>query len=146
MPALHHVALRTRDVVGLTQFYQTVLEFEVVREQPGYSVWLRLGDAVLMIEQATALEPGIPQNTMDLLCFAVNEPTREVVRNRLATLQKPLEGETGYTTYFRDPDGRRVGVSTYVFTDVRQTHASDPEGEPACRAENDASDPQRYIR
>jgi glyoxylase I family protein len=125
--ALHHVAMRTRDVPALSRFYQTVLEMEVVREQPGYSVWLRLGDAVLMIEQAADDEPTIQHKSMELLCFAVTEPMREVVRNRLAVLKQSLEGETRYTTYFRDPDGRRVGVSTYVFTDVRQTHASDPE-------------------
>ncbi|MGK0362643.1 MAG: hypothetical protein ACI9U2_004964 [Bradymonadia bacterium] len=26
-----------------------------------------------------------------------------------------IESETEHTTYFRDPDGRRVGVSNYTF-------------------------------
>ena len=56
---IHHIALRTRDVADLTHFYRSLFSLTVVREQPGYSVWLSLETAVLMIEQRAEGEPGV---------------------------------------------------------------------------------------
>ncbi len=109
-PAVHHLALRTRDVAGAAAFYRDVLGLAVVREQPGYSVWLSLGGAVLMIERRAEGEPGVPAGSMELVAFAVTPEAREAVRARVV-----VEAETAHTTYFRDPDGRRVAVSTYAF-------------------------------
>ncbi len=110
MPSLHHLALRTGDLPRLVEFYQRVLGLTVIREQPAYSAWLRAGEAVLMLEVRGAAEPPVPAGSMELVAFAVSEAEREAVRARVA-----VEHETAYTTYFRDPDGRRVAVSTYAF-------------------------------
>lgn len=105
---VHHVAFRTRDLPRLARFYEEALGLRRVREQPGYSVWLALGDAVLMLERADAGEPAPPPGGRDLLAFRVTEAERTAIRARVA-----VEGETAHTTYFRDPDGRRIAVSTH---------------------------------
>lgn len=112
--ALHHIALRTRDVAGLTRFYTALFGLPVAREQPGYSVWLSLDGAVLMLEAKSDAEPDIPAGSMELTAFAVTAERRESVRETLRAMGVAIEAETAFTTYFRDPDGRRVGVSTYV--------------------------------
>ena len=106
---LHHVALRTRDLARLEQFYATVLGLRVVRRDDARgSVWLDAGGTVLMLERAGADEPPIPAGTKDLVAFAVDD--KETWRSRVA-----VEAETEHTLYFRDPDGRRVAVSSYAF-------------------------------
>ena len=110
---VHHIAFRTRDLRRLTEFYLRVLELHPVGERPGEAVWLSLGEAVLMLESATEAEPGVPPGAMDMVAFAVDDTEREAVRQRLASAGVAIEAETPWTTYFRDPDGRRVGVSTY---------------------------------
>ena len=111
--AFHHVALRTRDLPRLVSFYTSLLQLPIARETPGYSVWLRAGGAVVMLEQCADDEPPIPANSRELVAFAVSAEGRAAVLARLAEAGVPTDGETAYTTYFRDPDGRRVGVSTY---------------------------------
>lgn len=111
--AIHHVALRTRDLPRLVSFYTTLLQLPVARETPALSVWLRAGGAVVMIERASPDEPAVPAGSMELVAFAVSAEGRAAVVARLAEAGVPVEAETAYTTYFRDPDGRRVGVSTY---------------------------------
>ncbi len=106
---IHHVALRTRDLERLERFYCGVLGLIVVRRDDARgSVWLDAGGTVLMLERAAEGEPPVPAGTMDLVAFAVED--KEMWRGRIA-----VEAETERTLYFRDPDGRRVAVSSYVF-------------------------------
>ena len=111
--AVHHLALRTRDLPRLVDFYTHVLGLPVARETPGYSVWLRAGGSVVMIERCDPDEPDVPAGSRELVAFAVSAAQRAEVLTRLAARGVATDGETAYTTYFRDPDGRRVGVSTY---------------------------------
>lgn len=106
---IHHLAFRTRDLPRLTGFYEEVLGLRRVREQPGYSVWLAIGTGVLMLEQAAPDELEPPPGGRDLVAFRVDDATRAALRARVE-----VEDETAFTTYFRDPDGRRVAVSTYA--------------------------------
>jgi catechol 2,3-dioxygenase-like lactoylglutathione lyase family enzyme len=104
---IHHVALRTRDLPRLERFYRDVLGFRVMRRDDARgSVWLDADGAVLMLERAGPGEPAVPAGTLELLAFAVDD--KEPWRARVA-----VEAETAHTLYFRDPDGRRLGVSTY---------------------------------
>ena len=104
---IHHVALRTRDLARLEQFYASTLGLRVMRRDDARgSVWLDAGGTVLMLERAGADEPGVPAGTKDLVAFAVDD--KETWRGRVA-----VEAETEHTLYFRDPDGRRVAVSSY---------------------------------
>lgn len=110
---LHHLALRTHDVSRLVAYYRDVFGLELVREQPGYSAWLSLDDAVLMIERRADDEPAVPQGTMEFVAFAVTSDAREALDARWRALGVAVEHRTAHTLYTRDPDGRRVGVSSY---------------------------------
>ena len=112
---LHHVALRARDPSITTDFYASVLGLAVVRRDTERgSVWLDACGVVFMVEQAEPGEPPLAPNSKELLAFAVDD--REAWRLRLAAAGIAIEAETPHTLYFRDPDGRRVAVSTYVFS------------------------------
>lgn len=115
MPGLHHLALRTRDVATLARFYQEWFGLPVVRDASPRSLWLALeGDAVLMVEAADAGEPPIPEGSLELVALRVSVEQRAALRARLLAAGR-LEAETAHTVYFRDPDGRRVGASSYAF-------------------------------
>ncbi|HEY2370186.1 MAG TPA: VOC family protein [Polyangiaceae bacterium] len=105
---VHHVALRTRKLARVVRFYRDVLGLRVLRETPR-GTWLAMGSAILMIERAARNEPPIAPGTKEFLCFGVK--TKRDVSRFKARLQ--IEDETEFTVYFRDPDGRRVGVSCY---------------------------------
>jgi glyoxylase I family protein len=106
---IHHVALRSRDVPALEAFYAGVLGLPVVRRDAARgTVWLDAEGTVVMLEPAAEGEPAVADGTMELVAFAVAD--LEPWRARVA-----VESATARTLYFRDPDGRRVAVSTYVF-------------------------------
>jgi glyoxylase I family protein len=104
--------MRTRDVAKLETFYARALGFEVLRRDAARgSVWLEAGGAVVMIERAAEGEPAVDAGSMDLVAFAVDD--KEAWRARLEAAGVRIEDQTEYTLYFRDPDGRRVGVSAF---------------------------------
>jgi catechol 2,3-dioxygenase-like lactoylglutathione lyase family enzyme len=106
---IHHAALRTTDLPRLERFYRDVLGFRVSRRDDARgSVWLDAGGAVLMLERAEPGDPAVPPGTKELLAFAVDD--KEPWRSRV-----DVEAETPHTLYFRDPDGRRLAVSSYPF-------------------------------
>ena len=112
MPTLHHLALRTRELGRLEEFYVGVVGAEVVRrDEVRGSVWLAVDDVVLMLERASAEEPAVPAGSLDLLAFAAEGLA--AWRARLEQARTSVEHATEHTLYFRDPDGRRVGVSTF---------------------------------
>jgi catechol 2,3-dioxygenase-like lactoylglutathione lyase family enzyme len=110
---VHHLAFRTPNVAALRSFYERVLGLSCVRESESGSVWMALGPAVLMIERRGAQEPAVPPGSMDFFAFAVNAAEKAHIRTTLAAQHVALEHETAHTLYFRDPDGRRIGVSDY---------------------------------
>ena len=108
---IHHLALRTHHLDALVRFYSD-LGLGVFREQPGYSVWLRAGETVLMLEQAEPDEPTVVPSR-ELIAFAVENLA--AVEGLLRARGIAIEARTEHTLYFRDPDGRRLGVSDYAF-------------------------------
>jgi catechol 2,3-dioxygenase-like lactoylglutathione lyase family enzyme len=110
---IHHIAMRTRGLAALESFYASVLGLPVVQRDGARSVWLRAGEALLMLEQADDGEPLVPEGTRELVAFAVHKDDAERYRRILETNEVVIEGETAYTIYFRDPDGRRVGLSHF---------------------------------
>ena len=105
---MHHLAFRTADLARLERFYVDVLGLAVSRRTER-SVWLDAGGTILMLERADAGEPAVPPGTMELVAFAATAARRD----GLTAAGVPIEGRTAYSLYFRDPDGRRIGISSY---------------------------------
>jgi catechol 2,3-dioxygenase-like lactoylglutathione lyase family enzyme len=110
---VHHIALRTRDLERLERFYAGLLGLEVTRRDGERSVWLDAGGTILMLERADEDEPTAAVGTKETLAFAVDPRARRAQKARLRDAGVTVEGETAFTTYFRDPDGRRIAVSHY---------------------------------
>ncbi len=79
------------------------------------SVWFDAGGgAILMIEVAGRDEPRYPKGSLELACFGARSKKDLAERRaRLEERRVRIEGETEYTFYFRDPEGRRLGFSCY---------------------------------
>ena len=113
---LHHIAIRTGRVAALATFYARVFRLEELRRNVDaeglYSVWLRFGDAILMIERGAGGPPGDDAG-LHLLAFAIDKTEREAWRRHLEREGVLVVGETPYTLYVRDPDGNRIGLSSW---------------------------------
>jgi catechol 2,3-dioxygenase-like lactoylglutathione lyase family enzyme len=119
---LHHVALGSRDVAALAEFYCSLLQTSErtrhLDEVGGLrSVWLDLSGVLLMIERAPAsLEPGRVDGVglgAFLLAFRANGEERRAFEERAARLGAKVESRSTYTSYLRDPEGNRIAVSEY---------------------------------
>ncbi len=110
---IHHVAFRTHDLPRLHAFY-TSLGFETTRRD-ARSAWMRAGDAVLMLEQAEPEETQDLSASKELCAFHVTAEERQALTAKLQAMAHSTDGATPFTTYVRDPDGRRVGFSHYPF-------------------------------
>ena len=113
---VHHLAFRTRDLGRLERFYVDVLGLTVMRRQEARSVWLDAEGVVIMLE---VREPGEADEaagssiSMELVAFAVAPDTRAHYTQRLSRAGVAVEASTDFTLYVRDPDGRRIGLSSY---------------------------------
>lgn len=110
---IHHVAFRTRELERLERFYVDVLELRVIEKKGDRAVWLAIGDAILMLERAEENEPLVPKGTMEFIAFDIAPHARVGYLARLGEAGVPIEAQSDFTLYFRDPDGRRIGLSHY---------------------------------
>ena len=111
---LHHLALRVSDCERARAFYCDLLGLsELRRDEPQgtlRAVWLRAGDAVLMLESQLR-GSGPDEGSGHLLAFAADDlPAWE---ERFAAEGVPVVDRTPHTLYFQDPDGHRVAVSSF---------------------------------
>ena len=112
-PRLHHIAIRAADVDAALAFYRDCFGLAIVRDQRPRSVWLGLSDgAVLMIEGRSAGEPAVPAGSLELMAFRASSGEKAAIR-AWAIRAGCFDGETEHTVYLRDPEGRRLGVSTF---------------------------------
>jgi catechol 2,3-dioxygenase-like lactoylglutathione lyase family enzyme len=119
MTPMHHLALRVNDAGRSAEFYGGLLG---LRELSRYhdadadagprAVWLALGDAVLMLERAL-LPPGPTEGSAHVLVLGVED--LDVWAAKLAAAGVAVVERTGFTLYVHDPDGHRVGLSTFRF-------------------------------
>ena len=121
---LHHLALGATDVVALARFYASVFGLEQVREHRRddgtlRSIWLRLGDGLLMVESIEAGSPReaglrLPEAGWFLLAFTTTDEAESERVCSAATARGATESHrTGFTRYLVDPEGNRVAVSHF---------------------------------
>lgn len=117
----HHVAIQARDIEKVTAFYRDLLGFpELTRHhRPDGSVrsiWVGVpGGAFLAIEAAGAEPEATPfrheRPGLLMLAFRIARAERARAVETFARAGVPLEHETKWTLYVRDPEGNRVALS-----------------------------------
>lgn len=110
---VHHIALRTNDRRALERFYRDILGLRTIQKTKR-STWLDAGGTILMIEERNRGEPGIAKGSLELVAFGVTKRLHAKLAKKLA-----IEASTEFTSYFRDPDGRRVAISHYQRRNAR---------------------------
>jgi catechol 2,3-dioxygenase-like lactoylglutathione lyase family enzyme len=108
------VAIRVADPAASLAFYSGVLGLPEVRrfQAEGHvlSIWVRAGDAVLMLErEIKGSGPGAGSG--HVLVLEVDDLEDWV--GRLQRAGRPPIARTASTVYVADPDGHRVGLSAY---------------------------------
>jgi catechol 2,3-dioxygenase-like lactoylglutathione lyase family enzyme len=116
--SLHHLALRVADPDLSARFYGGVLGLrELSRHLDAdgspRAVWLALGGAAVLMLERSLLPPGPTSGSAHVLVLAVDELS--VVAARLAAAGVAIVERTAFTVYLHDPDGHRVGLSTFRF-------------------------------
>jgi glyoxylase I family protein len=116
--AVHHVAIKVRDLTRAEQFFVQTLGLAVLRRWPAQdgqgerSLWLDLGaGAFLALEKSSrdgfsADDPGL-----HLLALRIERAERPAWIERLASAGVPVYDQTAFTIYCRDPEGNRIGLS-----------------------------------
>jgi len=118
--AVHHVAIKVRDLARAERFFVQTLGLALLRRWPApdgsgdRSLWLDLGaGAFLALEKtANACEPSAADGPgLHLLALRIERAERQAWIDRLAGADVPLYQQTAFTIYCQDPEGNRIGLS-----------------------------------
>jgi glyoxylase I family protein len=125
----HHLAIQVRDVERVTRFYRDLLGFAELQRHTRpdgslRSIWVGVpGGGFLALEAVSGEpEPGPfrhERTGLLLLALRIAPQARARVLSTLARAGVPVEHETRWTVYVRDPEGNRVAFSH---------HPEDPVG------------------
>lgn len=114
---LHHIAIRVHDLERCLAFYRDVLGLRELSRPRAGSVWLALGDAILMLEHTPADPASETFETerpgLHLLALSIPSGERERWERKL---RGKIVHRTQHTLYVRDPEGNRVGLSHFPRT------------------------------
>jgi glyoxylase I family protein len=79
------------------------------------ATWVSLGDSFLAIERAAATGPTRADDAPGLHCVALTiaPADRDALAARLSAAGHPVERESAYTLYCRDPDRNLIAFSHY---------------------------------
>jgi glyoxylase I family protein len=117
---VHHLATLVRDLEASERFYAGVLGLavrtrHVDTEGHPRSVWLEIGHGAFLALERTDGVAVREDSTPGWHCVALGiaREERESWRERLAEAGHPVERETDFTLYARDPDGAIVALSHY---------------------------------
>lgn len=109
---IHHLALRVGDLEAAREFYCGLLGLPEMKRDGSRSVWLRAGDAVLMLER-TLRGKGADEGSGHVLALAAEDLA--LWEEKLTAAGIPIDDRTPHTLFVRDPDGHRVALSVYGF-------------------------------
>lgn len=117
---VHHLAVVVSDLPRAERFYCELLGLRAIRrwnDDRGEhrSTWVSLGACFLAIERAAQGEPKRADEAPGFHCIAlkIGADERARWRTKLAAEGHPVERESPYSLYFRDPDGNLVALSHY---------------------------------
>lgn len=121
--SVHHIAVVVRDLARVTQFYAEVLDLPVMRRWEDAagaprSVWLTLGGGAFLAVERAGAEEGSTGKADDApgwhcIALAIPREAREAWRGRLAAAGFPVERESRFTLYTRDPERNLIALSHY---------------------------------
>ena len=120
-PSLHHVAVGTRDVARLADYYAQLLRVPERKRHTDAaglrSIWFDLSGTLLMIERSESSAPREPVTGVGLgaflLAFRADADGRRAFEARAQELGSEIESRSEFTSYVRDPDGNRIAFSQY---------------------------------
>ena len=122
-PALHHAAVRCRDLARVERFYREVLGLEVLRRWPraeadgggDRSVWLSTGQGFLALERASRPVEEEPfEDTpagWQVVALTIAHADRAAWERRLLGAGVRLARRSPFSLFFRDPEGNRVALT-----------------------------------
>jgi glyoxylase I family protein len=123
MRAFHHMALQVVDLPAMERFYRSLFELEVLqRHLDGQgaerSVWLKLEGGFLALERAPTGSAFAPRGAFSdarvgyyVFALAIARSEREAWERRLEGAGVAIDRRTGFSLFFRDPEGNRLAVS-----------------------------------
>lgn len=113
---IHHVAIQVRDLERAAAFYGDLLGMAELRRQP-HAIWLDADGTIVMLERCVGSDPPDTWRSdragLHLLAFTIDPDARTTLRLRLENAGHAVEQETDFTFYVRDPDGTRLGFSSW---------------------------------
>jgi glyoxylase I family protein len=130
----HHVAIVTADLPAAERFYLEVLGLSLrarhLRPDGVHrATWVDLPDGTFLALELGEPGPGRDDSAPGLHCLAlgIDQADRESWRNRLAAAGHPVERESRFTLYVRDPAGVLIGLSHHPTTRM-DPGPGEPEG------------------
>lgn len=117
--AVHHLAVKVSDLDRAEHFYREILRLPLIRRWDDAqgrprSIWLSLGaEAFLAVERGEGGLSCRQDAAPGWHCIAlrITAGEREEWKRRFEDAGVPLDHQTAYTLYFRDPDGNVVALS-----------------------------------
>ena len=120
---LNHVAIKALDIQRTAEFYVQVLGLTEthrnVDERGLRSIWLRIGPVIVMIERSSATAEHKPRPFhhdppgLHLLALTIAPDSRTAWMTKLQAHGCKVVHQTDYTIYIQDPEGNRVGLSSW---------------------------------
>ncbi len=118
---MHHLAITVVDLARAERFYAGVLGLPVERRWADVagaprSIWLGLGaGAFLAVERyvGDASPRAIDRPGWHCVALGIDPGARASWRSRLAEAGSPVERESDFTLYVRDPEQNLVALSHY---------------------------------
>ncbi|MFN7973439.1 MAG: VOC family protein [Acidobacteriota bacterium] len=112
---IQHIALRVADPDRSALFYRDLLglpELDRQLDDAGRcrAIWLDAGGVIVMLERVLR-GAGPDTGSAHVLSLAVVD--RAAWEERLASAGVAIDDRTGFTLFVRDPDGHRVGLTTF---------------------------------
>lgn len=115
----HHHAIAVSDLERAESFYLGLLRLPLIQrhhDQDGRhrATWLECAPGFLALERAEGM-PSNPGSDLRHHCFVFGVPSekRGSIIEGLQQAGYPIEKQTDFTFYVRDPDGALVGFSHY---------------------------------